>query len=559
MKNIYKVFLSIGLIIIINITIPTPSYSHGISTFLSSISFFSKAMASDHSAEREIIKELKIIIYNLGAKPVKKRSLFQSDKKWIFDLKKQIKDLEKQNSINQLKSKIEKEIEELGGKPITKVTEIDRDDQIISLRKQLENLKIINAEKDEAIRQKKAKNEKAKNDQLKSLKKEVEDKIIALGAEPITKKNQLPVDEELNALKNQLAELESLQDKDEQEKKRQALKKEIENQIIQLGVEPITKGKEFSNDEEINALRKQLKKAKKNKLETIRDKLEKLKIAVEEKQKKERLDILKEEIENEIISLGAKPVTKNSEFANDENIIALEKQLEQLRIESENKKTADNLEIDRQKVIKLIQQNILELGETPISEYVVNNEDEFISALNRQLEKIKSIKEQEEKEIQESVPNWFVMMPKANEKVIYVRGTAVVDTMQGSIDTATNAALRDLAKKLETRLAAKVNETVVQAGIGEDVSTASEIIKVTTLVVEEVTIVGYEISKNKIFKMDNGKYRTFILLEYPVSNLYKAFINRLENNKAMKKHLDQIKNTETYKELEAYVVEFTGA
>ena len=43
------------------------------------------------------------------------------------------------------------------------------------------------------------------------------------------------------------------------------------------------------------------------------------------------------------------------------------------------------------------------------------------------------------------------------------------------------------------------------------------------------------------------------------SNLYKAFINRLENNKAMKKHLDQIKNTETYKELEAYVVEFTGA
>ena len=151
------------------------------------------------------------------------------------------------------------------------------------------------------------------------------------------------------------------------------------------------------------------------------------------------------------------------------------------------------------------------------------------------------------------------MMPKANEKVIYVRGTAVVDTMQGSIDTATNAALRDLAKKLETRLAAKVNETVVQAGIGEDISTASEIIKVTTLVVEEVTIVGYEMSKNKIFKMDNGKYRTFILLEYPVANLYKAFINRLENNKAMQKQLDQIKNTETYKELEAYVIEFTGA
>ncbi|MDC0419422.1 hypothetical protein OAM11_02260 [Candidatus Pelagibacter sp.] len=559
MKNLYKILLSSVIIIIINLVIQTPSYSHGLQGLLNTISFFSKANASDHTAEKEVIKELKIKIYNLGAEPLKRKGLLQSDRKWIVDLKKQIKDLEKQNSINALQSKIEREIEELGGKPITKVTEIDRDDQIIALKKQLENLKIIKAEKEEAINQKKAKKEKVKDDQLKSLKKEVEDKIIALGAEPITKKNTLPVDEELKALQNQLTELENLQDKDQQEENRQALKKQIENQIIELGVEPITKEKEFANDEEISALRNQLEETKKIKLKAIQDKIEELKIALENKEKKERLDILKEEIESQIILLGAKPVTKNSEFANDENIIALEKQLKQLRIDAENKKNTENLEADRQKVIAVIQQNILELGETPISEYVVNNEDEFINALNTQLEKIKSIKEQEEKEIQESVPNWFIMMPKANEKVIYVRGTAVVDTMQGSIDSATNAALRDLAKKLETRLAAKVNETVVQAGIGEDISTTSEIVKVTSLVVEEVTIIGYEMSKNKIFKTDNGKYRTFILLEYPVANMYKAFINRLENNKAMQKQLDQIKDTETYKELEAYVVEFSGA
>ena len=559
MKTIYKIFFPFVLIIIINIVTQTPSYSHPLQSFLSTISFFSNANASDHTAEKEVIKELKIKIYNLGAEPLKRKSLFQSDKKWIIDLKKQIKDLEKQNSINKLQSKIEKEIEELDGKPITKVTEIDRDDQIIALKKQLENLKIIKAEKEEAIKQKDAKKEKVKDDQLKSLKKEVEDKIIALGAEPITKKNTLPVDEVLKGLQNQLTELENLQDKDKQEENRQVLKKQIENQIIELGAEPITKEKKFANDDEISALRNQLEETKKIKLKTIQDKIKELKIALEKKEKKERLDILKEEIESEIILLGAKPVTENSEFANDENVIALEKQLQQLRIDADNKENADNLETNRQKVIAVIQQNILELGETPISEYLVNNEDEFINVLNKQLEKIKSIKEQEEKEIQESVPNWFIMMPKANEKVIYVRGTAVVDTMQGSIDTATNAALRDLAKKLETRLAAKVNETVIQAGIGEDITTKSEIIKVTTLVVEEVTIIGYEISKNKIFKMDNGKYRTFILLEYPVANLYKAFINRLENNKAMQKQLDQIKNTETYKELEAYVIEFTGA
>ena len=62
-----------------------------------------------------------------------------------------------------------------------------------------------------------------------------------------------------------------------------------------------------------------------------------------------------------------------------------------------------------------------------------------------------------------------------------------------------------------------------------------------------------------MFKMDNGKYRSFVLLEYPVANLYKAFINRLENNQAMQKHLSDIKDTETYKELKLTWSEFTGA
>ena len=238
---------------------------------------------------------------------------------------------------------------------------------------------------------------------------------------------------------------------------------------------------------------------------------------------------------------------------------ALEKQLEQLKIDAENKIAEENYDQERQKVIQVVKQEILELGETPISEFEVNNEDEFINALKSQVEEIKQIKAQEEKEIQESIPNWFIMMPKATEKVIYVRGTAVVDNLQGSIDSATNAALRELGKKLETRLNSKVNETVRQAGIGEDISTKTEIDRVSTLVVKEVTISGYEIAATKMFQMDNGKYRSFILLEYPVANLYKAFINRIENSDQIKGSLSAIKNTDTFKELEFYVSEFTGA
>ena len=190
MKKIHKFLTALTFIFLISVFFNTTSHSHG---FMSVISIFSSAMATEQTAEKEVIKELKIKIYNLDSEP-KKRSLLQSDKSFIRDLKDQLNELQKKTSIDELRTEIEKEIEALGGKPITKVTEIDRDEQIVALRKQLENLKIIKAETDAAKNQK----ETAK---LKALKKEIEDKIIALGEEPITKKMKLKLTKSLKPYK----------------------------------------------------------------------------------------------------------------------------------------------------------------------------------------------------------------------------------------------------------------------------------------------------------------------------------------------------------------------
>ena len=295
MKNFHKFILTFVFIILINISYQTTSYSHGI---IGVISIFSNAMASDHTAEKQVIKELKLKIYNLGGEPIKKKIL-GSDKKYIIQLKEQLGELEKQTSIDDLRLKIEKEIEELGGKPITKVSEIDRDEQIIALKKQLENLKIIKAEKDQP-----------KKEKLKALKKQIEDEIISLGAEPVTKKNEIESDEELEALQNQLKELKKLKADGRKEKKLKAIKKEIEDEIISLGEEPITKKNEFADDEELVALENQLEEIKKRKVKALADKVEELKKLKAEKEKDERLNALKEEIEDEIIALGAEPITK---------------------------------------------------------------------------------------------------------------------------------------------------------------------------------------------------------------------------------------------------------
>jgi len=409
-----------------------------------SLNFVTVSVADSHdkSAEAEIIKELKKEIYSLDAEP-KKKFLFQSKKKYIPILKEQLaelnKELEKNKEIQAIKDKIIKELLSLGLKPVTEINEIDRDKEIIALRKQLEDFKSKSAA-DKKIDEKKQ--------LIKKIKSEIINEIKSLGEEPVTNaNNELNKDEEIIALKKQLAEIKSVKAAD----KKVADKK-----------------------------------------------------------------------------------------AGDE-------------------KAADEKNKNRAEVIQSIKNEILFLGETPILEFEATSEDGYFDALRMQIDEIKAIKAQEEKDIQQAIPNWFIKAPQGTDTMMYVRGTAVVDTLQGSIDMATNAALRALGKKLDSRLNSKVKETVRQAGIGEDLVTKTEINRVSAYVVKEVTISGWEILETKLVTLDNGKYRSFILVKYPVAQAYKAYIAEIEKNPKLKNKLSAIKNTEAFKELEIFVSEFTGA
>ena len=353
-------------------------------------------------------------------------------------------------------------------------------------------------------------------EERKKIVKQLKTEIVELGDKPIKKKFLQATSDYIVILKEQRDEL--LKEK-ELKDAIESVKKDLINELEKLGEKPITKTREIDKDEEIIALREQLEKIK----DELKKKEEAEKKKAEEKKKKD----------------------KEKKLADDKK--------------KEDEKKKAKKERDRNEAIQSVKKEIIFLGETPISEFEANNNDEYITALNKQLDEIKKIKEQEEKEIQQSIPSWFIKVPRGDEKVMYVRGTAVVDTLQGSIDSATNAALRELGKKLETRLNSKINETVRQAGIGEDQVTKSEMNRVSSIVVKEVTISGYEIAENKMVQLDNGSYRSFILLEYPVAQVYKAFINRIEQSPELKSSITALKETETFKELEFYVSEFTGA
>ena len=295
------------------------------------------------------------------------------------------------------------------------------------------------------------------------------------------------------------------------------------------------------------------------------------------------------EIQTEIMGLGETPLTKDEAkykglLGNDKYIKALKEQLAEVKKLKEaekqdsDKKLADakakkekedaetkiaeekvKKEKIRAKAIQDVKKEILFLGETPMPEYEFTSEDKYIAALRKQIEEIKKIKEEEEAKINAEIPEWYINLPSGSEMVMYARGTADSADLDNSETMAIENAKIKLAANLKTRIDTKTNIAIKQAGVDNDETFKRETKRVSSIVVKDVTLTGYKIYKTKMAPLSNGKFRTFIIVEFPISLAYKAYLANIENNPDIKENLSKLKNTEAYKELEQSVAEFTGA
>ena len=406
------------------------------SVFVLSISSLNYSYADNHLSKKEIIKELKKEITDLGGTPVKRKHLLSSLQKWIDELKLQ---LEKLKKVEALKAELNKELEDLGETVESKENkEIEADEQIIALRKQIEEVKA----------KKKAAEEKKKKDAK-----------IAVAIE---------------MLKDELAA---------------------------LGEEPVIDTSDIDSDEDIKALKKQIKDIK-------------------EKRKAEKAEAEKKE--------------------------------EEERKAEERKQT-------RLDAIEKVKKEILFMGETPMSEYEFTTEDEYIAALRKQVEEVKKLKEAEELKINAEIPEWYVSMPASSETIMYARGSAISADLDNSEQRAVENALIKLSTQMQNRISSKTNLVIKEAGVDADLTLKTEMQRISNVVVKDATIRGYKIFKTKMAAIADGKYRTFVVIEFPVSLAYKNFIAEIDNSLSVKAEVNKLKNTDAFKELEQYVAEFTGA
>jgi DNA repair exonuclease SbcCD ATPase subunit len=398
--------------------------------------YINNVNADDHTPKRKLINELKEEITDLGGDPVKRKGLFSSLQKWIDQLETQ---LEKLKKIEVLKSELKKELEALGEKiESDENKELEADEQIIALRKQI--------------------------DDAKAKKKAAEDK----------KKRDAKIAVAIEMLKDELAA---------------------------LGEDPIIDTSDIDSDEQIKALKKQIKDIK-----------EKRKVEKAEAEKKAKEDAKAEE-------------------------------RKQTRLDA----------------IETVRKEILFLGETPMAEYEFTSEDKFIAALREQLEEIKKLKEEEEFKINAEIPEWYQTMPQSSETIMFARGSAISADLDNSEQRAVENALIKLSTQMKNRISSKTNLVIKEAGVDADLTLKTEMQRISNIVVKNATIRGYKIFKTKMAMLANGKYRTFVVIEFPVSLAYKNFIADLDNSVTVKAEINKLKDTDAFKELEQYVAEFSGA
>jgi len=288
------------------------------------------------------------------------------------------------------------------------------------------------------------------------------------------------------------------------------------------------------------------------------------------------------EITAEIEKLGGTPLTENEakyqgKLGKDKYIQALQAQLEEIKAEvkeKEEKQKADakkkeeeekqkaeakKKEQDRAKAIESVKKEILFLGETPLAEYEFTSEDKYIAALREQIEEIKKLKEEEEQKINAAIPDWYQSMPQGSETIMYARGSAISADLDNSEQRAVENALIKLSTQMQNRISSKTNLVIKEAGIDADLTLKTEMQRISNVVVKEATIRGYKVYKTKMAPLADGKYRTFIVIEFPVSLAYKNFIANLDSSTTVKAEINKLKETDAFKELEQYVSNFTGA
>lgn len=145
----------------------------------------------------------------------------------------------------------------------------------------------------------------------------------------------------------------------------------------------------------------------------------------------------------------------------------------------------------------------------------------------------------------DETPSWFLNPPR-EDLAIYAPGTATSSDMQLALDKAVLSAKRTLADTLNSLLSSKMKQFVSESGAGEDAVVLSETERVTTNLITETTLAGYQRTQAKVIPQ-GSQYRAYVLLQYPTGSANKVLMDRVKQERGLE---SKLRSSKAFQELE---------
>jgi len=151
------------------------------------------------------------------------------------------------------------------------------------------------------------------------------------------------------------------------------------------------------------------------------------------------------------------------------------------------------------------------------------------------------------------VPVWYTT-PPVDINSIYQGATESSPDLQRSVDKAVMTAKSQLASKLGDRVSQKIRDFATETGTVNDEQIVRTIETTRQSVALDVNVAGYVLEKSEVVQ-ENGRYRAYVLLRYPLGENNKVIVAQVKKNAVLD---SKLRASKAFEELEREIESVKG-
>ena len=110
------------------------------------------------------------------------------------------------------------------------------------------------------------------------------------------------------------------------------------------------------------------------------------------------------------------------------------------------------------------------------------------------------------------VPEWYLQQPDENDDLLYSAATGIADDMQFAMAKALHSAKVILGDRQTSRVGAEFKHYISDSGTGGTGRASQESENVSISGFKNISVNGYKIEKQVVYKEGRNQYRAFVLL-----------------------------------------------